>query len=144
LFSGILEKASSSIQPTDVLSEQEYRVFRCCLLTAKFPRLSVPSLPSDHPPVPSDSENPERPKSALSLHSLADSISICSETEELDTSIIPTEMLVDLVRQLFGLNPQRSRQYERLVTDQYGRKSDAKVLKLASFQNQSNFVSDSG
>lgn len=122
---GVFEKECSSIQPTEVLTEQEYRLFRHCVLTSRFPLLSVPSLPPDH----TATDNPERPKSAVSKHSLADSISICSEIEEFDTSIIPTETLVDLVRRLFGLNPPRARQFEKLILAQYGRKNDAKVVK---------------
>ncbi|ELT92064.1 hypothetical protein CAPTEDRAFT_228488 [Capitella teleta] len=124
LEEGVFEKECSSIQPTEVLTEQEYRLFRHCVLTSRFPLLSVPSLPPDH----TATDNPERPKSAVSKHSLADSISICSEIEEFDTSIIPTETLVDLVRRLFGLNPPRARQFEKLILAQYGRKNDAKIL----------------
>ena len=125
-------KQHPSIQPVDTLTEQEYRVFRKSILTAHFPVLAVPTPPQDAASVTPargrDLDITARPKSAISAVSLAESLTWGSDPEDVDISIIPMETLCDMVRQVFGLSKSRSKQYERVIYEPYGKKSDAKAL----------------
>ncbi|XP_077992678.1 uncharacterized protein LOC144446730 [Glandiceps talaboti] len=134
--SGIEEGAMSapSMDPlsfTKQLGPKEFAVYQHAMLCAEFPVLGAPAPPSPYTPPPT---SPLKKTFSNSLSSPISNQPSAHQDSHPDsdsdeaTSPVQSETLFELVRQAFGLTPEKHQHYSDIIVEGHGRKPPPKLL----------------